>query len=419
MNVKDPLWPATTSESSNTISPSSKDSAASNAQSLITGVTAVIHAAPTPTTPDTVTSSATNLVEAFIEALDRQPGSHLFEFREFWYIAVSVTAATIFLPLFVGAVFRTIVRFSYNQREIWKTAVFLLALGVSLMLSCLWSGAARVLGIPQAILVSSVLCRKMIQSRRPKRIQRWLVYASVLVACMLFDLWDHYLSSWSVPDVISDALYPNLDPLPSLTGIVGTWWLVGLWIWKDRPLLALPELDQLDAKKPRAWTLVRRILHATASVVKALKSKDPARQGKRTLLFSLFFLLATSISIFLSLFLPVSLYVGLTYTYFGLYGLFKLRETVPTHRGCAWCEDARVWGLFILVSQGGNLFWWYTYAGTYIGAPVLFPMAALAVIHSETVILAAGRRWFWRFQSAPHRIRDARGQQRAQDLQVV
>jgi hypothetical protein len=189
MNVKDPLWPTNSVGNSNTTSP-------------VSNVAAAIYAAATSTTPTPVSTATTNLTEAFIEALGSQPGSYLFDFKEFWYIAVSVTAATIFLPLFAGVIFRATVQFSYNQREVWMTLVFIIAIGGSIALSVLeGSIAALALGMLQGLLACFMLTRKIWKPKRA-RIRRWIVYASVLMACIFYNL---SIEPWaSYPSISND-----------------------------------------------------------------------------------------------------------------------------------------------------------------------------------------------------------------------
>nr|KAK5446842.1 hypothetical protein LTR18_002420 [Exophiala xenobiotica] len=450
MNVKDPLWPMSTSTHHKTASESSKSVGHSNTPSPIATVAAAIYAATTSATPTPVSTATTNLTEAFIEALESQPGSYLFGFKEFWYIAVSVTAATIFLPLFAGVLFRATVQFSYNQKEVWMSLVFIIAISGSITFSVLEGYiAAWALGMPQAALASFILIRKLWKPKRA-RIRRWMVYASVLVACIFYDLRDE---SWaSYPSIsnkggIGDAglwdaglwdgeywdggSWDSRLVLPSLAGIVGPLWLVGLWIWDDRPLLNQATVDHLYAKRPRLWALPRSIFRASTWITNYLKSSDPTRRRLRKVLYLCCFLVGCGVSLGLSLFLAGPLYVGLTFTFFGLYSVLKIRDLFSARRGLWLSKNEIIWWSFAVVVVGSDLLWWYgadenfdfivgSIVGVWLGSPVLFPTLMLLAIHSDwNTTLTAVRQWCRGFRGASTTIPGDQGQQPAQGHQHV
>jgi hypothetical protein len=81
-------------------------------------------------------------------------GGHLWTFSSFWYIAAIVTALTIMFPLLAGGTFRAVLRFSYNHKNYWHIAVFLIVLGVLIVLDYFIPAPIflGVFGVPQAIL---------------------------------------------------------------------------------------------------------------------------------------------------------------------------------------------------------------------------------------------------------------------------
>ena len=92
MNLKDPLW--------------SKKKASDSVHAVSNQLT---HTKRIDSSPNSMPLFNTNDTEAIINAI-AQSGTHLFSFKDYWIITLSVVAATILFPIIVGPVFRFSVR---------------------------------------------------------------------------------------------------------------------------------------------------------------------------------------------------------------------------------------------------------------------------------------------------------------------
>lgn len=273
--------------------------------------------------------------------------------------------------------------------------------------------------MPQAVAALFMLIRKTWERKRPERIRRWMVYASVLMACMFYDIggqtWSSYISISTI-----GLYYYDPDLWPALTGIIAPLWLVGLWIWNDRPLPDETEIDQLYARRPRLWALPRSVFRVSTRITTTLKSNDPKRRTKKKMLYLCCIVYACGFNTLLSSFLPHALYLGLTFTYSGLYSLLKLRGIFPGQRGSSFWKGALRWLLFAAVVGFSDEFWWFTDYGLFSGSPVLFPMLAWLVIYSKAPIFTTMIQWFRGFRgTASATTPGDQGQQVAQGDQQV
>ncbi|KIW30486.1 uncharacterized protein PV07_06228 [Cladophialophora immunda] len=386
MNLKDPLWSTSTSHTSNKTSASSKlVSSQSNltTQSQLSSATAIVHATTTSPAPALISTDSANLTASFAAALASQPGSYLFNFKQFWYIAVSVTAATIFLPIVVGPAFRATVQFSYNHREVWRLLVFLTLATGSITLGVLEGFiAACVFGTIQAFLALFMLIKRSRKPTNDKPVNRWILYASVVAGCMSFDLlhlnWAFDPKSSILTSISS--LRSGYTLWPSLTGVVAPFWLFYLWVWNDRPLPEMANIDRLSARIPLLPMFLNKIDH--------LKNNHLATRESRAALRSIFILFGCGFNVMLSLFLPFGLYLGLVLTYFGLYGVHKclVASTRRDSLADGFSGSKITWLIFEIVVVLSSLFWIFSNLGVLMGAPGLFPWLALRAIYSKRFI---------------------------------
>ncbi|KAJ9611705.1 hypothetical protein H2200_004889 [Cladophialophora chaetospira] len=400
MNVKDPLWPKSQSHvpHKSTTSPKKFDirpemtSIAIQAPNFIT---TVIHAITTSTAPTQATASS-NLTASLEEALSSQPGSYLFDFKQFWYIAVSVTAATIFLPLVVGPAFRSTVRLSYNHREIWKALVFVIFFSGTITLSILegyW--ASYILGSLQALCASYMLINKSWKPTESPHIYQWIVYTAIVVGFMLYDIFgyiygEHTSLLGQTPSEY-DFFWWSASASPSTVGLLGPIWLFGLWIWGDRPILSETRINQFITQDPEHHASLRRFLEAFLRAVNYLKQDDGPRRNIRSGL-SIFALgTACGINAALCVRLPFTMYLGLTFTFFGLHGLYQLRMVLARRRrlSARSTKDETNCLFFLLVVGTADAVELTSDFGHLVGASALLPLLALMVIQSERLVASA------------------------------
>jgi hypothetical protein len=102
--------------------------------------------------------------------------------------------------------------------------------------------------------------------------------------------------------------------------------------------------------------------------------------------------LGCGLNVVLSVLLPYVLYLGLTFTYFGLYSLDKLRVAFTPKRGLRDGVDIAIWLVFAGWVAFSDLYWWHSLYGVYMGSPALFSVLGLLAIQDKTLISSAVRR---------------------------
>lgn len=88
------------------------------------------------TNSSALTQSGVHAIVSAINALS-SPSTHLWSFKQFWYIAAAVTIVTILLPLVAGPIFRTTLQSFYYYKPYWRISLFVLVLAVAIMLDIL------------------------------------------------------------------------------------------------------------------------------------------------------------------------------------------------------------------------------------------------------------------------------------------
>ena len=109
MNLSDPLWPA---------KKNSNDTTSTN-DSTYNGI-------PLPINPSILSTDQTRAIISAIQS----SGSHLWTFRSYWYFTIPVTVATVVIPMFIGAVFRSVSRFAIYHRGHWRFVVIIGVVGL-------------------------------------------------------------------------------------------------------------------------------------------------------------------------------------------------------------------------------------------------------------------------------------------------
>jgi MFS family permease len=399
MNVKDPLWNAP-KPATNVSSPSGlpKSTTANDmAESYRTITTANNNARalstlkPSPlvqnSTANATTSAAntdtsglilSDVNATIIAALANQPSSHLWSFRQYWYIAVAVTAATIFFPLAAGPVVRATIRFSYRYKGYWRIAVFLLGLSVALVMDAFipepWLLFA--LGIPQGLVAGWNILRAHFRESHKKR---WFGYISVLMACIAFDVEFPSYGYYYYSDV--DGNLPDSGSMFGLTGILPPAYLFVVWVQTGKPLLSRARWDEITARLPRwlVWVNLPRLVER--------REDNKAYTGHQKLLKGISIAAAGVCNGVGSYFIPGLIYPGLVATPLILYSLDKLINSFQRQR------HRRRWTFFAAVVASSTLLGWYTWFGRMTGSIGLFPTLTLWAFANEAKVISILRKY--------------------------
>jgi hypothetical protein len=351
MNVKDPLWPHHYKDQNNT-KPRSEQ--------------AVISHSSTPPTVTATSISLPNLTDALGNALSSQPSNHLWSFKQFWYIAVAAAAATIFLPIIAGPAFRAIVQFSDKHKELWRIAVFICAVaGITTATILEGYYASIVLGAIQGGIAAVGLG---VSHMKRTRVRRWIAFATILAACLLSDL------QLDLPNLSRPLWYIDSGTWPSLTGIIPPIWLFVLWMRASKSLINVRAVNEFLSRIPIYRVPLVRFSSSIASYKNAPTKKQRIINGCAIVA-------SAGLNVVLSFTLPSILYLGLSFTSFGLYALHKVFWSVIDRK------DRRFWLLFAVVVVGSDLWWWYDTVGHYAGVGVLFPGLTLWAFHSKEMLL--------------------------------
>jgi hypothetical protein len=255
---------------------------------------------------------------------------------------------------------------------VWRIIVFVLAGTGSITLSVIDNYvAAWVLGIPQVLFAFSVIVVKEWALSGDLHVRRWMLYASLIIACMMWDLWYPYELSQSFVYAIMEGEY-WYGVVPSVTGLVTPVVLFLLWLRGNKPIINSGSIDKFFETRPGRLALFAR----------AWRIWKKGHLWPRYVVLAIFL----AINATLSNWLPSVIYLGLTFTYFGLHTLhllfWKIVGPRRTSKGrlTAWKTP---WALLAIIAALSDVFWWFTNAGYYIGAPVLFPSLLMFVCEHE------------------------------------
>lgn len=415
MNIKDPLWnvpkPATnvSSSSSGLPKPTPAGDVTESYRTIITAnnnIRALSTLKPSLLVQNSTanaTASAANTDSSglilsdvnatIVAALANQPSSHLWSFKQYWYIAVAVTAATIIFPLAAGPVFRATIRFSYRYKGYWRIAVFLLGLSVALIMNSFipqpWLPLA--LGIPQILVAVWKLVRAHLRESHKKR---WLGYASVLVTCIFFDIrfpinedygyYDYFGDYYGYSDSTSTGFSPGFG----LTGILPPAYLFVVWVQTGKPLLSRAQWDEITARLPRwlVWVNLPRLIER--------REDNKAYTGHKKLVKGIFIVAAGVCNGVGSYFISSFIYFGLATTPLALYSLDKLINSFKRQR------HRRKWTFFAAAVASSILLWLYTLFGRVIGSIGLFPTLTLWVFANEARVISILRKFILKNRSS-------------------
>lgn len=175
MNVSDPLWPSSNSKASN-----------GTASTTVDG---------TNSTSD-VFAASQNETDAIVGAI-YDTASHLWTFKEYWYVTASVTFATIFLPMTIGPIFRILSQFLSRHIAWWRAAILILGFNVIYFMSLYLPRLPFLIifGVFLGLLAASLLIEALILKRR--RIL-WASFALLYVATLASSIYFFSISRLSL-----------------------------------------------------------------------------------------------------------------------------------------------------------------------------------------------------------------------------
>ena len=385
MNVSDPLWNSATSGSNTPVTTDRSRAAAVQANKILSAsmiegrevLSSILRDRATPVTASatlnsqhctsncttsSISATTTSLTlsginETVSAALSSQPSPHLWSFKQFWWISASTTAATILFPLLAPLVFRATIRSFDNHRGYWMLTVFLIgAAGATLMdVYIPHPDLYYVLGVPQAVIA---LIGLFGAHRATYHVPRWIGYATVLVACITFDVGTDDLDDFYEYDNNKNNINEGRF---GLTGVLPPLCLFAIWVQSGRSYVSRARIEDWISRLP-SWLQVIRVSEVINKV-----HDFRAFVEDRSLVEGLLVAVAGVLNGVLSWFIPDSVYLGLMATSFGLYSLHRLFESFE------WQIERPKWILFAAVVACSIVVWWYTEAGVLLGSIALFP----------------------------------------------
>jgi hypothetical protein len=318
MNLSNPLWNTqnetpTSSITTNITQPLRQDSIqteplllpnsfeealASISSALVESPTMTFTTSPTAS-GDTFSQSQTDQIIAAITTAAN--GSYMWTFESFWYIAVIVTALTILLPLIAGPTFRATLRFSYNHKNYWRIAVFLIVLACLIILDIFIPPAIflGIFGIPQGIIALWKLWQAEIYGKEKKR---WAAYTTLLAVCVAIDL--------VPPGATVVTGFIHFGQNIGVTGFFPSLYLFIIWIQTDKPVFSTGQLltwvEKVTPEKIKNWDS------------NLLYTKHPKTSKWLAIVF------LEMVNVLFSIFLPGYIYLLAGSVPFGLYGIDRL-----------------------------------------------------------------------------------------------
>jgi hypothetical protein len=387
MNVRDPLWNAPkpdTGKNSTVNTPSQHSTTRFRREVKPCGAGAVIEALSNAkllsfsedqeskssigslTKNSTLTQSG---VDAIVSAIESQPSPHLWSFKQFWYIAATVTAITILLPLIAGSTFRATLRSFNYYKSYWRASLFVLVLAVGITLDVVMAPAVFLIcfAVPQCIFAVWELGWAHVRDRHKKR---WIGFATVLGVCIIIDL--------SLPGATQARKILNFGVNIGLTGWVPPSYLFVIWIQADPPLINPARINRV-----KEWFAFR--INSIAGRIRRLRESKAYKAHKQ--LYDCFLLAAPAfINGVVSYFMPGLIYPVATGIPFGLYSLDKLLK--------ANRPNDRYWWIAIIAVIAISEFLSYASVGTIFGLSGILPTAALWAFCYRDEIMTRLRKYF-------------------------
>ena len=166
MNVSDPLWPSSNSKASNDTN-----------YTTVNGTNST----------SSVFAASQNETNAVVGAI-YDTASHLWTFKEYWYITASVTIATIFLPMIMGSIFRILAQFMSRHIAWWRAAMLLVGFVVIYFMNLYLPRLPFLIifGVFLGLLAAYLLIKALIMKRR--RIL-WASFALLYVVTLIASIY--------------------------------------------------------------------------------------------------------------------------------------------------------------------------------------------------------------------------------------
>ena len=374
-------------------------------------------ATPTVSTVQATSTTASDLGAALDTALSDQSNIHLWTFKQFWWIAIAVTGGTLILPLVAGPIFRSLAQFSKKQRELWRLLVFLIAL-LAIFPLALVTGAvgSLVLQIPMVLLACFQLYRTWTTRARAKR---WMFFASLVVACLTFDLkfgaelliYDGTLTIFGYEKEYYNVKYYGISNFngpfedymedtfqAGTTGLVPTVWLLVIFFGNKPLLFDADGINKFFSERSRLFRFANPVYW-----VDLQKAEPTASNLRHRLHLIMVRAVLAAINICISHYSP-GWYLPFSFTGSGLYAIYMFGSAVREER------NRRFWFAFCIMVAASDVFYYFDvfggvsiYVAQNLCAPVLFPLLMIWIGNSWRKIAAC-----WRQIQVPNRKKKTR-----------